>query len=84
MPRFRPLAIACAKLAVVLLFLIAFTSVRASVRAAPDGNADLSITGSASSGRIVVPHPAVTPVGAVPEPPRRSDVGVPRGSGDGG
>ena len=56
MPRFRPLAIACAKLAVVLLFLIAFTSVRASVRAAPSGNADLSITGSASSIGVKVGH----------------------------
>jgi len=56
MPRFRPLAIACAKLAVVLFFLIAFTSVRASVRAAPDGTADLSITGSASSTGVKVGH----------------------------
>jgi uncharacterized repeat protein (TIGR01451 family) len=56
MPRFRPIAIACAKLAVVLLFLIAFTSVRASVRAAPGGNADLSITGSASSTGVKVGH----------------------------
>jgi len=56
MPRFRPLAIACAKLAVVLLFLVAFTSVRASVRAAPGGNADLSITGSASSTGVKVGH----------------------------
>jgi hypothetical protein len=35
-------------------------------------------------GRIVAPNRAVTPVEAVPEHPRRSDVGVPRGSGDGG
>jgi uncharacterized repeat protein (TIGR01451 family) len=56
MPRFRPLAIACAKLAVVLLFLVAFTSVRVSVRAAPGGNADLSIIGSASSAGVKVGH----------------------------
>jgi Ca2+-binding RTX toxin-like protein len=56
MPRFRPLAIACAKLAVVLLCLVAFTSVRASVRAASGGNADLSIIGSASSAGAKVGH----------------------------
>jgi len=56
MPRFRPLAIACGKLAVVLLFLIAFTTVGASVRAAPGGNADLSITGSASATGVKVGH----------------------------
>jgi Ca2+-binding RTX toxin-like protein len=59
MSRFRPIAIACAKLVVVLLFLIfliAFTSIRASVRAAPGGNADLSITGSASSAGVKVGH----------------------------
>ena len=56
MPRFRPIAIACAKLAVVLLSLVAFTSVRATVQAAPGGNADLSITGSASSPGVKVGH----------------------------
>jgi hypothetical protein len=74
MPRFRPLAIACAKLAVVLLFLIAFTTVGASVRAAPGGNADLSITGSASSTGVKVGHDVAWP------PERPVDRGLRKGS----
>jgi uncharacterized repeat protein (TIGR01451 family) len=54
--RFRSIAVACAKLVVVLVFLVAFTSVQVSVRAAPGGNADLSITGSASSAGVKVGH----------------------------
>jgi uncharacterized repeat protein (TIGR01451 family) len=56
MARFRPIAVACAKLLVVLLFLLALTSVRATVRAAPGSNADLWITGSASSTGVKVGH----------------------------
>jgi hypothetical protein len=71
MPRFRPIAIACAKLVVVLLFLIAFTSLRASVRAAPAGNADLSITGSASSTGVKVGHDVTFALKVLNDGPRR-------------
>jgi uncharacterized repeat protein (TIGR01451 family) len=56
MARFRPIAVACAKLVVVLAVLIGLTSVHIPVRAAPGGNADLSITGSASSAGVKVGH----------------------------
>lgn len=50
MARSRPTAIAYAKLALVLAFIMAIALVRVPARAAPGGNADLSITGSTSPG----------------------------------
>ncbi|MDP9301441.1 MAG: hypothetical protein M3P43_11195 [Actinomycetota bacterium] len=71
MARFRPIAVACAKLVVVLILLVALTSVQVRVRAAPRGNADLSITGSASSIGVKVGHDvtlALTIVNQGPDP----------------
>lgn len=57
MARSRPTAIAYgAKLALVLAFIMAIALVRIPARAAPGGNADLSITGSTSSPGVKVGH----------------------------
>src|SRR5437879_6223575 len=56
MARSRPTAIAYAKLALVLAFITAIAFVRVPARAAPGGNADLSITGSTSSPGVKVGH----------------------------
>jgi uncharacterized repeat protein (TIGR01451 family) len=56
MARSRPTAIAYTKLALVLAFIMAIALVHVPARAAPGGNADLSITGSTSSPWVKVGH----------------------------
>jgi uncharacterized repeat protein (TIGR01451 family) len=56
MARSRPTAVAYAKLGLVLAFIMSIALVHVPARAAPGGNADLSITGSTSSPGVKVGH----------------------------
>jgi Ca2+-binding RTX toxin-like protein len=56
MARARPIAVEFAKLAVVLVFIVAIASVQVAARAAPGGNADLAVTRSAAPAGVKVGH----------------------------